>query len=179
MIKIFPYFVLFLFVSGCITGSIDYNTQEITNSASLKSTKSWIVQYDTLNSRIITTDFLGGSTVTKYPDSMGMEDFLEEPYQIAEKRGRELAENIRSELSSKVSASGEGIIRIERPFYKDKFHFHCTIAFYDKSNNKIAAIDIYNKCQFDGRFTNLTVDAMHDHAFAKFCAAKINSLIGS
>jgi hypothetical protein len=178
MKKFFGFYFLFLLISGCITGSIDYSTEEITNRSMLSVIKNWTVQYDTLNGRILTKDFVGGSTETKYIDTRSTEELLDEPYIVAELRGQKLAENIRYHMSTKISGEGNGIIKVSRPFFKDKYIMHVRITFFDRGNLKLAEIDVFNKCDYDGRFTLMSADAMHDDGFAKYCSDKIYQIIG-
>jgi hypothetical protein len=178
MKKIFGFYFLLLLISGCVTGSIDYSTVEIINESGLSVIKSWRMQYDTLNGRILTNDFIGGSTETKYIDTRSNEELLDEPYVVAELRGQKLAENIRYNMSSKISGDGNGIIKVSRPVFKDKYIMHVRIAFFDSGNLKLADIDVFNKCDYDGRFTIISPDAMHDDGFAKYCSDKIYQIIG-
>lgn len=178
MKKYLAAFVLALLLNGCITGSIDYTTQDVYNESSVRTMTSWSIQYDTINGRIMTTDMLGGSTETKYPDSTLPEELLDDPPKIAETRGQKLAEMIHTSMTTKISENGAGVIKISRPFFKDKFIMHTKISLFDNANIKVAELDVFNKCNFDGKSTTMAYDAMHDYDFARFCAAKIYEVIG-
>lgn len=178
MKNFFAFFIFLLLVSGCMTGSIDYTTQDVYNESALGIIKNWTMQYDTINGRILTSDLLGGSTETKFPDSTSPEELLDEPPKIAEERGQKLAGMIRSGMTSKISDTGEGVIKISRPFFKDKFILHTKVTFLDNTNNKIAEMDLFNRCEFDGQKTTMANNAMHDLDYARYCAFKIYELIG-
>ncbi len=178
MKKYFAAVVLAILFSGCITGSIDYSTQDIYNEGAVRTMLSWKIQYDTVNGRIMTSDMLGGSTETRYTDSTLPEELLEEPPRIAETRGQKLAGMINTSMTTKISEKGDGIIKVSRPFFKDKFIMHVKITLYDNANYKIAELDVFNRCDFDGQKTTMANNAMHDYDFARYCAAKIYEVIG-
>ncbi|MCE1163968.1 MAG: hypothetical protein LWX07_01040 [Bacteroidetes bacterium] len=178
MKKYLAVFAFAFLLNGCITGSIDYSTKDIYNESAARTMVSWLIQYDTINGRILKSDLLGGATETRYPDSTVPEELLDDPPKIAEARGQKLAEMIHTGMTTKVSDKGEGIIKISRPFFKDKFILHTKISLFDNSNFKIAELDVFNKCDYDGKNTTMANDAMHDYDFARYCAAKIYEVIG-